>query len=388
HPIAITHIVQRTGLKGNIDIALLLEHSEHALAATLAVARGNPLFSGGSGKAERTVTMTLFGYDGPLKPLQIVCDAMRNAQSMVDRPANLLNTSQFLDHAKAVAKRFKDVSLHSLRGPQLLEQGLGGMWAVGKAAQDPPTFIVLDYAPPEATQQICWVGKGIVYDTGGLSIKTKTSMPSMKTDMAGAAAVLGAFAAAVELEVNYGLCAILCVAENAVGPNSIRPDDIITLYSGRTVEVANTDAEGRLVLADGVAWAVKNRSPDLLIDIATLTGAQPIATGKRHGALYCNDEELEALALKAGRYSGDLVHALPYCPEFYRKEYASAVADMRNTVKDRANAQTSCAGQFIGNHIAKFNKPWLHIDMAGPSKANGRATGYGVGLLLALAEVI
>jgi len=212
-------------------------------------------------------------------------------------------------------------------------------------------------------------------------------MPGMKSDMAGAAAVLAAFAAAVRLRAPVRLTAALALAENAVGPTALRPDDVLKMLSGRTVEVNNTDAEGRLVLADALAWVVRNRTPDEVLDIATLTGAQSMATGKRQGALYCNREELERRACRAGRASGDLVHPLPYIPEFFRKEFSSTVADMKNSVKNRQNAQSSCAGQFIGNHILRYQGGWLHVDMAGPAVLSGRATGFGVGLLLTLLGV-
>jgi probable aminopeptidase NPEPL1 len=159
---------------------------------------------------------------------------------------------------------------------------------------------------------------------------------------------------------------------------------VITLYSGRTVEVNNTDAEGRLVLGDGVAYASRQLAPDVIIDLATLTGAQLIATGRRHAAVVCNDEALEAAAVRAGRLSGDLVHPLPYCPEFYAREFESKVADMKNSVKDRENAQSSCAAQFVAEHLAGYTGPWLHVDLAGPATAGERGTGFGVGLLLAL----
>jgi probable aminopeptidase NPEPL1 len=169
----------------------------------------------------------------------------------------------------------------------------------------------------------------------------------------------------------------------------MRPDDILHMYSGRTVEVNNTDAEGRLVLADGVAWAAKNRQPRRIIDVATLTGAQSMSTGKIMAALFCTDAELEAEAVAAGRACGELCHPLPYAPELFRKEFHSQVADMKNSVKDRSNAQASCAGQFIGNHLmaTDYTGPWLHVDMAGPSTQAGRGTGYGVALLLTLAGV-
>ena len=216
---------------------------------------------------------------------------------------------------------------------------------MGRAANDGPAMVVLHHKPSEPTHSIAWVGKGIVYDTGGLSIKTKTGMPSMKGDMGGAAAVLAAFEAAVLLDVPYELYAVLCLAENSVGPDSTRPDDVLTMLSGKTVEVNNTDAEGRLVLADGVFWASKHAQCDTIFDIATLTGAAPMAVGSNVAALYCNDEILEQCAVRAGKSIGELAHPLPYTPELYILEFHSAIADMKNSVKNRANAQSACAGQ-------------------------------------------
>ena len=236
--------------------------------------------------------------------------------------------------------------------------------------------------PPGARRTLAWVGKGIVYDTGGLSLKGKDGMPGMKADMGGAAAVTGAFFAAVRAGYGQNLHALLCLAENAIGPQAVRPDDIIKLYSGKTVEINNTDAEGRLVLGDGVAHAVKHLQPDAIVDLATLTGAQLVATGRRHAAIVANDDGIEARAMRSGKRSGDLVHPLPYCPEFYRKEFESKVADMKNSVKDRANAQSSCAAQFIAEHLGDFDGQWLHVDLAGPASAEERGTGFGVALLV------
>ncbi len=206
----------------------------------------------------------------------------------------------------------------------------------------------------------------------------------MKRDMAGAAAVLGAFQAAVRMRLPIQLHAILCLAENSVGPESTRPDDILTMYSGRTVEVNNTDAEGRLVLADGVAYAAREVGPDVIVDLATLTGAQLMATGRRHAGIVSNDEELERAAVESGRASGDLCHALPWAPELFRAEFKSKLADMKNSVKDRMNAQSSCAAWFVASHLKDYEGQWLHVDMAGPASADGVATGYGVSLLLDL----
>jgi probable aminopeptidase NPEPL1 len=265
--------------------------------------------------------------------------------------------------------------------------GAGGLWGVGMAAKHPPALVVLR-GPKSAADapNMVWVGKGVVYDTGGLSLKPKGTMNGMKMDMGGAAGVLAAFEVAAARGVAQDLCAVLCLAENAIGPEALRNDDIITLYSGKTVEINNTDAEGRLILGDGVAYAHQHLSPVVIVDMATLTGAQLVATGRSFGALVCNDAELEEAAVEAGMYSGDLVHPLPYCPEFFQAEFKSAVADMKNSVKDRLNAQSSCAGHFVESHLGDYAGKWLHVDIAGPAFIQDRGTGFGVGLLSSLAE--
>jgi len=251
--------------------------------------------------------------------------------------------------------------------------------------------VILEHKPEGATKKVAWVGKGIVYDTGGLSIKGKEHMPGMKGDMGGAGAVIGAFEAAARLNVNLHLFGVLCLAENSVGPKATRPDDVLKMHSGKTVEVNNTDAEGRLVLADGVSWIGQNEDPDVIIDLATLTGAALITTGKVHAGVYSNDEDLEDLAIAAGKKSGDVVFPFLYAPELMRKEFKSSVADMKNSVKDRMNAQAACAGLFVESHLRKRADDtwprWLHVDLAGPAwDSQNRGTGFGVGLLLHLSE--
>jgi len=185
---------------------------------------------------------------------------------------------------------------------------------------------------------------------------------------------------------------ILCLAENAVDANSYKPDDVLRMHSGKTVEINNTDAEGRLLLADGVSWAARELQADVVIDAATLTGAQLISTGLVHAAVISNDAELEALAVAAGRASGDLCHPLPFAPELYRQEFSSPIADLRNSVANRMNAQTSCAAQFIYEHIADAprarTRRWCHIDLAGPSFPKDRGTGFGVALISRLVSAL
>ncbi|XP_030635593.1 putative aminopeptidase NPEPL1 [Chanos chanos] len=379
----------------NRCILVVCERSD-VFASACAIARAFPLFTRRSASTRRTekklvtVEFVVVGQDnGPLELSMLEClthatDGVRLAARIVDTPCSEMNTDHFLEEIRAVGNDL-GIAPTIIRGEELKQKGFGGIYGVGKAAEHPPALAVLSHVPSGATQTIAWVGKGIVYDTGGLSIKGKTTMPGMKRDCGGAAAILGAFRAAVKLGFKDNLHAVFCLAENAVGPNATRPDDIHTLYSGKTVEINNTDAEGRLVLSDGVVYASKDLAADIILDMATLTGAQGISTGKYHAAVMTNNEQWEAACVRAGRSSGDLAHPLVYCPELHFSEFTSAVADMKNSVADRENAQSSCAGLFIGSHLG-FDWPgvWVHVDIASPVHAGERATGFGVALLLAL----
>lgn len=374
---------QITTESGCIRLMLKPEHIE---AAILSIGRAFPIFHGGkAGKKLQNIALSIEA-DGnshhSKSALKEKLEAVRFAAQLVDMPPNLLNVSLFVEMAREIATS-NNLPMQVIRGEALIQNNLNGIWAVGKGATEEPALVHLRWSPPNPKKTISWVGKGIVYDSGGLSIKNKTGLPSMKGDMGGAAAVLGAFKAAVKLKVPYEIHAILCLAENAVDANATRPDDIIMMHSGRSVEVNNTDAEGRLVLADGLSWCAQNTLSDVLIDVATLTGAAQVSIGKNLGAIYTNKDSLEQLAVESGKAIGEPVYPLPYTPEFHFREFQSAFADMTNSVKDRANAQSSCAAYFIESHLPKPAPPWLHIDIAGPSWGHQkRGTGFGVGLLL------
>jgi len=316
--------------------------------------------------------------------LERIANAIKMTARIVDTPCNDMNVNHFLEEIKQVGV---DLNINPIiiNGEELKKKGLGGIYGVGKASAVAPALAVLSYTPSGATETIAWVGKGIVYDTGGLSMKGKLNMLGMKRDCAGAAAILGAFHAIVKSNFKQNLHAVFCLAENSVGPNSTRPDDIHTLYSGKTVEINNTDAEGRLVLSDGVVYASRDLNAKIILDMATLTGAQAVSTGKYHAAVMSNSEQWEKYAVSAGLISGDLTFPIVYCPELHFSEFASALADMKNSVADRSNANSSCAGLFIAAHLG-FDTPnqWIHVDIAGPSHFGERATGYGVALLTAL----
>ena len=176
------------------------------------------------------------------------------------------------------------------------------------------------------------------------------------------------------------------LVENAIGPTAYRPDDILDMHSGHTVEVNNTDAEGRIVLGDAASYLGRNYKVDLIVDMATLTGAQLIATGNRHAGIVSNREGLETAAVAAGLESGDMTFPMPFAPEVFQNEFRSKVADMKNSVADRMNAQSSCAAQFVYSHIDDLDIPWLHVDIAGPASRDERGTGFGVALVATLAK--
>ena len=370
---------------------VLLADEAHLLGALGAVARAFPEYDRRKDPPHNRVHLVVIGPDGA--PMKLSPEAKEHLHA-VQTAARLVDTAPSDLHPEALAAAATEllegvggVTVEVVVGEQLAARGLGGIYGVGKAATVAPRMLVATFTPthPSGTH-VALVGKGVTFDTGGLHIKPRGSMETMKCDMGGAAAVLGAFRVLAKSKATtHTVSLVMCLAENAIGPQSYKPDDILTLHSGKTVEINNTDAEGRLLLADGVSYAARVLGADVVVDAATLTGAQMIATGANHAAVMSNDGALEALAVQAGFTSGDLVHPLPFAPEFYKPEFKSAVADMKNSVKNRANAQSSCAAQVIYNHIEDTTARWLHVDLAGPSFRNERGTGYGVGLL---AEVV
>lgn len=386
------------------------------VATGCAAARAFPIFSRKSQSTKKhqtgpRVEISLLDCATPETPIdqlenlhQLISSAtssIREAACMGDTPADIMNPDMFVRKAENIAAELDaqglSVEMNVLRMDLLKEGGFGGIVGVGQgaaAAGREPALIHLTHTFGDGTETDApkWaiVGKGIVFDTGGLHIKSRQGMNGMKVDMLGAAACLYAFKTAVEARAMASgrLDALLCVAENSVSAWSIRPDDILTMHSGRTVEINNTDAEGRLVLGDGVSYAGKVLESDVILTMATLTGAQGIATGKRHCAVMATSAELEAGVIASGKRSGDLAFPVLYAPELLKKELSSKVADMVNSVKDRANAQVSCAGQFIANHLPdKFvdnGREFVHCDMAAPACIDGRSTGYGVALVVDL----
>lgn len=345
------------------------------------------------GFLEDSITVRVVLRSGNLATIQQTADIVQLTQRLVNAPTNLLDTVTFGKIARLwvdkLEKMGKNVQCKAIEGEELNEEGYGGVYGTGKAGEHPPSLVILSYKPilesgMDPQDKIALVGKGIVYDTGGLAIKSREGMCGMKRDMGGAAAVFGGFLSLVLADAKVEISCLLCLADNAIGSKAQRNDDIIILKSGNSVEINNTDAEGRLVLSDGVyhASALLPTIPNIIVDMATLTGAQGIATGKHHAAIYSNSEEAEHMFVKAGKESGNLCFPVLYCPEFHKPEFTSDFADAKNSVSNRSNAQVSCAAHFIEQNLHKsFKGKWVHIDLASPATFKTRATGFGVALL-------
>lgn len=264
----------------------------------------------------------------------------------------------------------------------LAADGFGGILGVGKGSTRPPRLVRLDYAPEGAGAHIAFVGKGITFDSGGLSLKPPAGMVGMKYDMAGAASVLAVVVAVARLGLPVHVTGWMCIAENLPSGSAMRPNDVLTIRGGTSVEVLNTDAEGRLVLADGLRAATEER-PDAVIDIATLTGAEVVALGARYSAVMGDDSIVERVKDAAAR-SGELVWPMPL-PSELRARLRSEVADLANATPGNTAAGMLLAGVFLREFVGTPSEeadspavPWAHLDIAGSAQNDGAPYGYTV----------
>lgn len=320
-----------------------------------------------------------------IKSAQLVSDAVNRARQLIHTPSNIKNPEWMARQAKKYANGAK-VEIKS--GTALKE--FGGLRAVGGSAPKPgPRLIQMTYTPRKSgAKHIVIVGKGITYDTGGISLKRPYDiMIPMKSDMAGAAACLAVMSSLKDMNANVKVTALLMCAENAISATAQRPGDVITHYGGKTVEVLDTDAEGRLVLADGLAYAVKHLKPDYLIDIATLTGSATLGLGKQYAALYSRNLKWIKELRAAGDISGDRVWHMPLIDD-YESALESDIADI-NHIADKGDfkAGSVTAALFLEQFVDNVN--WAHLDIAGVGRAEADAgenpkggTGWGVRLLL------
>lgn len=335
------------------------------------------------------VTLTgVGGVDGVVGHAVARARATMLARNLAVTPSNIKNPAWMAEQAQAVARR-SGLDVRVWSDVDLRREGFGGLLAVGAASATPPRLVQLDHVPRKAsrkTPRVVLVGKGITFDTGGLDIKPAEGMLAMKTDMSGSAIVLAVLAACRELDVPVRVTGLLALAENAVGAASYRPGDVVTQYGGRTVEIGNTDAEGRIVMADALAYADRHLDPAVLVDIATLTGAARVAFGRSMAPVYATDEALSEELVAAGRRSGETLWPLPLVDD-YRPLLDSDVADINHMSGSKSSPGSITAALFLREFAG--DRRWAHLDIAGTGRSDvdrgllsKGATGFGARLLL------
>lgn len=307
------------------------------------------------------------------------------ARSLVNTPPNIATPLWMAEQAKQLASHYPGLEVRVISGDELEKEKLIGHINVGKASSNPPCMIRISWNPTNSSDKpVVLLGKTVTYDTGGLSIKDKTGMPGMKYDKSGGCAVLGTMmSVATVLQPQFPVIGLLVAAENCIDAAAYRPDDIITYRNGVTVEVTNTDAEGRLVLADGLCWAAEVENPDCILDIATLTGGIVTALGSEFGGLFCEDNHLLTEAINAGKDSGEELWHMPV-NDSYRDMMRGGPADLVNSVL--GGKAHPCQGAAFLTCFCPPEIPYAHIDMAGmarakPEELNGDGpSGWGVRL--------
>lgn len=365
---------------------------DHLLAAVIGLELSD--YDLGTMKTDRPLTKEAFhidiidttgDVDGIIAEGKIRAIAQKRAMHLVDLPPNEKTPMFIGDWAKNSAESF-GYNCEVFEHDHIETEGLLALHAVGKGSENQPVFIICQYKgrPDEAGFDLALIGKGITFDTGGLSIKDSTNLHYMKSDMAGGAAMLGALEVAVQLSLPLNIVVIVPSAENAVDAKSVRPADIIHSYAGKTIEIIDTDAEGRLILADGIAWAVKNYKPAVMIDMATLTGSSVRALGKEASALYSENDALIDILKDCGQKTGEKLWHMPLWSD-YDSYIHSDVADVSNLPLAPV-AGSIAAAKFL-QVFAGDHPRWAHIDMPGMSFGDSpffktkSATGFGVQLI-------
>ena len=330
----------------------------------------------GNGKAPLAEAALLGGkprdkaYKAAIERATAVAEELNRARDLVNTPPNDLNPEAFAAIAQAAAKEH-GIKVQVLDEKALTKGGYGGILGVGAGSASGPRLVKLSYTSPKAKKSLAFVGKGITYDSGGISLKPAGHNETMKCDMAGAAAVFGAVVAAARLGLEANVTGWLALAENMPSGSATRPGDVLRMYSGKTVEVLNTDAEGRLVLADAL-WAASQEKPDAIIDVATLTGAMMLALGSRTYAVMANDDAFRSAVHEAAEEVGEPAWPMPL-PEHLRKGMDSPTADIANMGERMGGGLVAglFLREFVGEGIA-----WAHLDIAGPAFNEGGPFGY------------
>ncbi|MFD5589475.1 leucyl aminopeptidase [Streptomyces sp. NPDC058733] len=309
-------------------------------------------------------------YKGALARATAVAEELNRARDLINTPPNDLNPEAFAAIAQAAAKEH-GIKVQVLDEKALIKGGYGGILGVGGGSASTPRLVKLSYTSSKAKKHLAFVGKGITYDSGGISLKPAGHNETMKCDMSGAAAVFAAVVAAARLNLQVDVTGWLALAENMPSGSAVRPGDVLRMYSGKTVEVLNTDAEGRLVLGDAL-WAASEENPDAIIDVATLTGAMMLALGSRTFGVMANDDAFRSAVYEAAEEVGEPAWPMPL-PEHLRKGMDSQVADIANMGERMGGGLV--AGLFLREFVGE-GIPWAHLDIAGPAFNEGGPFGY------------
>jgi len=318
-----------------------------------------------------------------------LAEGVRFARDLINEPANVVYPETFVERTRAAFRGVADVEIEVLEPAAMRELGMGALLGVGQGSPRTPRLMLVTYRGAEGPP-LALAGKGITFDTGGISLKTSSGMDDMKADMSGAAVVVGTVLSLARTRAPVHVVAVAALAENMPGGNSQRPSDVVRTMAGKTIEVVNTDAEGRLVLADAVQYVAERREPFAIVDIATLTGAAVSALGPEYAALFARDDTIAERVEDVAERAGEPVWRLPLHPN-YAKAVKSDIADVKNSGNSPAPG-ASAGAHFIEAFIAQ-DMPWAHIDMAPTMWADSAApltpkgpTGYGVRLLDQLAR--
>lgn len=331
-----------------------------------------------------------------LKKWVTVCEGVNLARNLVNDNADVVN-SEFLEkQVTTLIQGCDNVKLEVLNRKELKAKGLHLHLAVNQGSPREPKLVIVKYTGAGKNQPyMALIGKGMTFDTGGLNLKPTGNIETMKMDMGGAAAVIGALHNTLRLKLKVNVIFALGLAENVIGSSAYKPGDVICGYAGKSVEVANTDAEGRLVLADAISYVKKNYEPRRIIDIATLTGACIVALGHDYTGLVSTDDELAELVMTSGKQTDDWVWRLPSYPQL-KESVKSQIADIRNLGQPRGAGGALTAAEFLRQFAEGENISWAHLDIAGTCYAEGHgrfyygygATGAGVRLLTDVIEKI
>lgn len=329
-------------------------------------------------------------FSGLPARVSAACEGTLLARHWVNMPANLKPPATFADEITRHAGK-KNLKVTILDEKVLARKKFGAMLAVAAGSKNKPRLAILEYTPKKARKTVALVGKGVVFDSGGINLKPSASLDTMKTDMAGAAAVAATLISAARLKPDVKVVGVMPIVENMPSGSALRPGDIVTSFSGKTIEVGNTDAEGRLILADAMAYALKTFKPDILFDMATLTGACVMALGEKIAGVFSRDEELARAVIAAGDKTFERCWPLPM-PDDYKELMKSELADINNMSSTRYGGAITAA-LFLSEFVGDVS--WAHIDIAGPAR-NGKAldycpvggSGFGVRLLLELLQAV